>query len=141
MAQILTDAYIAVNGTAWSDHANKVTISQDIDDVDTTTFGPGSFKSYSQGMSDATITATFYQDFSQGTASLDSALYGLWSGRGTFGIEVRPTSGTAGTANPKYTMTARLYNYTPLDGSVGDASALDCTFRNAGTAGITRATS
>lgn len=139
--QILTDAYIAVGGTVWSDYANNVAINMDIDDVEVTSFGPSAMKEYAQGMADATITCTFFQSFEGGTASLDSMLYNLWQGRGTFSVEVRPTSSNAGSANPKYTMVSRLYNYTPLDGGVGDASTIDCTFRNSGTAGIVRGTS
>jgi hypothetical protein len=143
--QVLTDAYIALGTAVFSDHANKVTITQDIDDVEVTTFGPSGFKEYAQGMADASISMTIYQDFAGtptgGTASYDATLYNLYTARGTFGVTVRPTSSTKSATNPEYTMTARLYNYTPLDGSAGDASTIDCTLRNAGTAGITRSTS
>jgi hypothetical protein len=145
---VLTDAYLGFvvgGGTiVFSDHANKITITQDIDDVEVTTFGPSGFKEYAQGMADASISVTLYQDFALtptgGSASYDATLYNLYTGRGTFGVVVKPTSSAKGTANPEYNMTARLYNYTPLDGSAGDASTIDCTLRNAGTAGITRGT-
>jgi hypothetical protein len=141
MAQILTDAYISVNGTAWSSYANKVTINQDIDDVETTTFGPGSFKSFAQGMQDASIDVTVFQSFTGGTGSLDAMIAGLFYGRLAGSVEVRPTSSARGTSNPSYIMSsALLYNYGPLDGGVGDASTIDLKFRNSGTAGIVRAT-
>jgi hypothetical protein len=141
MAQILTDAYISVNGTAWSSYANKVTITQDIDDVDVTTFGPGSFKSFAQGMQDASIQVSVFQSFSGGTASFDSMVSGLFYSRAAGSVEVRPTSSARGTSNPSYVMpVALLYNYSPLDSGVGDASAIDINFRNGGTSGIIRST-
>jgi hypothetical protein len=39
-----------------------------------------------------------------------------------------------------YTQTSRLYQNPMLAGAVGDANTIDATFRNAGTAGITRGT-
>jgi hypothetical protein len=36
-----------------------------------------------------------------------------------------------GATNPSFTMTARLYSYSPLSGSVGEPSKIEATFRNA----------
>jgi hypothetical protein len=36
---------------------------------------------------------------------------------------------------------ARLYTYSPIAGGVGDAATTSVTFRNGGTAGLTRGTS
>lgn len=152
MAKVpLTDACIVLSGSnvlgggTVSDHANKVTVNMSTDDVDVTGFSTSGFKEYAQGMSDGQIQVTLFADFSGtpagGTTTFDAMLYNAWSSRGTFGIEVRNSSGAASATNPKYTMVARQYEYTPLDGGVGDASTIDITWRNAGTAGITRATS
>jgi hypothetical protein len=37
-------------------------------------------------------------------------------------------------------MVSRLYSYSPISGAVGDANQNDISIRNAGTAGLVRAT-
>lgn len=133
---VLRDAYVAVNGTAISDHLSSVTIEDTADEVDFTAFGAG-YREFGQGLHDATITATAFQDFA--ASNIDAILNPLYASGGTFGVEVRPTSAAVSATNPKYTMTARLFSFSPIAGAVGDASTTELTFRNAGTAGLVRA--
>ena len=136
---VLTDAYVAVNGTAISDHLSSVSIETSADEVEFTSFGTSGWREFGAGLKDATITAEAFQDFA--ASSLDAILYPLYSTGGTFGLEVRPTSSAVSSTNPKYTMTARLLTYSPIAGAVGDASTTPLSFRNAGTAGLVRGTS
>jgi hypothetical protein len=136
---VLTDAYVAVNGTAISDHLSSVSIETSADEVEFTSFGTSGWREFGAGLKDATVTAEAFQDFA--ATALDSILYPLYSTGGTFALEVRPTSSAASSTNPKYTMTARLFTYSPIAGAVGDASTTSLTFRNAGTAGLVRGTS
>lgn len=138
---VLTDAYIGINGVAYSNYANSVELSDEADEVEVTGFSTAGYKEYAVGLRDATVTVTFFNDFSGGTASLHSVLSALYTAGGTLALEIRPTSSGAGSANPKATMTSRLYSYSGLAGGVGDASSFDCTFRNAGTSGLVWATS
>jgi hypothetical protein len=137
---VMRNAYVAINGTALSDHASSVELEDKADEVEFTSFGPGAYKEYGQGFHDATITCTFFSDFS-GASSPHAILQPLYSSGGTFSVEVRADSGARGTANPAATMTARLYAYSGISGKVGDAATMDCAFRNAGTAGLVWATS
>ena len=134
----LTDAYVSVNGTAISDHLSSVTIESSADEIEFTSFGTSGFREFGAGLKDATVSAEAFQDFA--ASSLDAILYPLYSTGGTFALEVRPTSSAASSTNPKYTMTARLFSYSPIAGAVGDASTTSLTFRNAGTAGLVRGT-
>ena len=136
---VLTDAYVAVNGTAISDHLSSVTIETSADEVEFTSFGTSGWREFGGGLKDVTISAEAFQDFA--ASSLDAILYPLYSTGGTFGLEVRPTSSAVSSTNPKYTMTARLFSYSPIAGAVGDASTMPLSFRNAGTAGLVRGTS
>jgi hypothetical protein len=129
------NAYIAINGTALSDHANSLTIEDSADEIDFTAFSPNGYKEYGQGLKDATISVTFFQDFAAN--SVHAILQPLYSSGGTFLVEVRPDATAAVSAtNPKATMTARLYSYAGFGGAVGDASTFDASFRNGGTAGL-----
>jgi hypothetical protein len=135
----LTDAYVSVNGTAISDHLSSVTVESSADEIEFTSFGTSGFREFGSGLKDATVSAEAFQDFA--AASLDAILYPLYNTGGTFALEVRPTSSAASSTNPKYTMTSRLFSYSPIAGAVGDASTTSLVFRNAGTAGLVRGTS
>lgn len=138
--QILRDGYIQVNGVDLSDHCSSVTIEATVDDVDLTSFTTSGYREIGQGFKDATITATFFQDYA--AASVHQTLQPLFDSGGTFSVHVKPTQSTTSATNPRMTMgTARMFGYSPLSGAVGEASTMDVAFRNAGTAGLTYGTS
>jgi hypothetical protein len=132
--QVLKDAYIAINGTALSNFANHVDIDDSADEIDFTGFSTAGYKEIGQGLKDATINVTWFQDYAAN--SVHTILQPLYSSGGTFSVEVRPTSSAVSATNPKATMTARLYSYSGLAGDVGDALTMDIAMRNAGTAGL-----
>jgi hypothetical protein len=134
----LTDAYVSINGVTLSDHARSVTVEDTRDQVDFTAFGATS-KVYGKGLGDATITVEFYQDFAAG--SVHATLQPLISSTTPFTVEVRPTSSARSTTNPAVVMTALLFNYSGLAGSIGDASTMSATFQNASQTGMTYPTS
>jgi hypothetical protein len=135
---VARDYMIIVNGTNLSDHCSQVSVADTADKVEVTSFGPLAYKSYLQGFHDATITATFFNDFA--ASSVAAILQPLYASGSTFGVEVRPTSAARSATNPAGTMIATLYDYTGIDGAVGAASTMQVTFANAGTAGLTWAT-
>jgi hypothetical protein len=136
--QTLTDAFITIQGTAVSDHANNVVWEDKAAEIDFTTYSPAGYTQYGMGMKDATITVSFFQDYASG--SIHSMLQPLYATGGTFVLTVTPTSQPTSATNPKGSMIARLFSYSGIQGKVGDALTLDCAFRNAGTAGIVWAT-
>lgn len=129
------DAYIAINGTALSDHASALTITDEAEEVEFTSFSSSGYREYGQGLKDATVEVTFFQDFA--AASVHAILQPLYQSGGTFAVEVRPVNTTVSATNPRGSMVARLYAYAGFGGAVGEASELDVSFRNAGTAGFT----
>jgi hypothetical protein len=135
---VLKDAYIAVNSSNLSDHVSSVTLEDSADEVEFTSFG-ANYREYGQGLKTASITLEVFQDFASG--SIDAVLEPLYNSGGTFTVEVRPTSSSVSSTNPKYTMTGRLFSYSPLQGAVGDANTTSVTINNAGTAGLVRGTS
>lgn len=134
----LTDAYILINGVVLSDHARSVTIEDTRDQVDFTAFGATN-KTYGKGLGDGKFTVEFYQDFA--AAKTHATLQPLISSTTPFTIEVRATSAARSTTNPAFVMTALLFNYNGLSGSVGDASTFTAEFQNASQTGITYPTS
>lgn len=135
---VLKDAYVEVDGVDLSDHSNHITIESSADEVDLTSFG-ATAKETGLGIPDATINATFFQDFASG--SVDATLWPIHQAGSAVPVVVKPTSGAVSATNPSYTMTAIIPSYNPLDGDVGAASTTQVAFRNASQTGLVRATS
>lgn len=124
---------ITVNGTDLSQYCTNVSLSDSADDVDVTGFSE-TYREFLPGLKDAEIGATFVQDY--GASAVDAVLSAMYSATTAGTVKVKPdTSGTV-----VYTMVSRLYQYGPVNGGVGDANSIDVTWRNAGTAGLTRGT-
>ena len=126
-----------INGTNLEDHASSLTIETTYDEVEFTSFC-SDYREFGQGMGDATWTVDFFQDFA--ASEVDSVLWPLATGGGTFLIKASAGSAAVSPTNPMYSRTARMFSYSPIAGAVGDASATSVTFRNAGTLGLTRGT-
>lgn len=133
---ILKDCAITVDAVDLSDHASEVSIETEFDEQETTGFG-SVYKEYGQGLGDATITVSFFQDFD--AASVDATLWPLSQSGEPFPLEIKPASGAVSATNPAYRLpAAALYSYSPLSGSVGEASSTEVTFRNSGVEGLVR---
>lgn len=131
---VLRSAAITINGTALSDHCSSITFEDKANEIDFTSFTANAYTEQGQGMRDATITATFFQDFA--ASSVHSILQPLYASGGTFAVKIWPdTTQAISATNPSVTMNARLYSYAGLQGKVGDAATFDAPMRNAGTAG------
>lgn len=134
---VLRDAVVSVNGTDFSDHVSSVEVETTFDEVDLTTF-QSIYRQFGQGLGDATITMDFFQDFD--ASEVDAVLWPLSQSGGTFTVTVKADDAATSSTNPIFSMVSRLYSYNPIAGAVGDASSTSVIFRNAGTAGLTRAT-
>jgi hypothetical protein len=136
---VLRDGYIQVNGVNLSDHCSEITVESSADEVDLTAFGSAAYREFGQGFKDATISATFFQDYA--AASVHQTLQPLYDAGGTFALYVKATTSATSSTNPRMELgTARMFGYNPLAGAVGDASTMQVEFRNAGTAGLTYGT-
>lgn len=130
----MTDCFISINGVTLSDHAKAVTVEDTEDEVDFTAFGATN-KVSGKGLGTANMSVEFFQDFA--AASVHATLQPLKASKTTtFTVEVRATSLVRSATNPGITMTARLFTYNPLAGSVGDASSFTAEFKNAAQTGI-----
>jgi len=131
---VLRNAYIAINGTAYSDHCSALEIKDEADKVDLTSFSSNGYREFGAGLKDASIDATFFTDGASG--SVDDVLRTYYASGGTFALTVRKDAGAASATNQTGTMTARLYSGPAFGGKVGDASEVQVSFANAGTAGL-----
>lgn len=135
---VMKDSVLTVNSVNLSDHCSSVTLEITSDEVDVTGFTAANFREFTDGFKDGTIAATMFQDFA--AASVDATLWPLFNAGSVFPVTVKATSAATSATNPLYSLPqAKMYGYSPIAGGVGDASSTDTTFRNAGTAGLTRA--
>lgn len=134
---VLRDARVEVNAVVISDHVSSVTINISSDEVETTAMG-ATQKEFTKGLGDGSMEFEVFQDYAAG--SIDSQLFPLATADTAVVVKVRATSGAISTSNPEYVMTGKLYEYSPMSGSVADANTTTVTFRNAATSGIVRNT-
>jgi len=125
MARIVLTNASVIFGTSndLSDHIASVSISTTHDIVETTSFG-NTAKTRIAGLADNSVTLEFHQDFASG--SVESIVYPLLGTAIT--IKVKPDAGTVSTANPQYSFSALISEWTPLNGAVGELSTASVTW-------------
>lgn len=125
--EVLTDAYVVINGVDLSDHVKQVKINYGSELQDDTLMGDTT-RSRIGGLYDWSIELQFAQDFASG--SVDATLWNL-VGK-TFTVGVRKSTAARSTTNPEYSGTGILESYPPIDGSVGDLHLTSVTIQSAG---------
>jgi hypothetical protein len=122
---VLTDVSVLINNVDLSDHISSVEISKSIDEVETTAFGDKG-RTRIGGLEDSSITLDFHQDFA--AASVEATIAPLVGG--TAGIKIRPLGTATGpsAANPEYSGTVLITEWTPIGGAVGDLATASVTW-------------
>ena len=130
---ILRDVTVSIDGVDLSDHVSSVSVNSEKDDVDLTAFGDD-LHVHGVGLGDGSIEMDVYQDFGAGSVHVTpSAIYTAGE---AVPIIVKPTAAAISATNPAITMDGLLMSYSPLAGSVGEASTMSVTFQNGGSTGI-----
>lgn len=128
---VLTDSKITINGTDCSTNIAAVTINVTAAEVETTAFGQGAVTRVG-GLQDNSVTLSMHNDYS----AIEGLVYPLIGS--TAQIIVKPNGTAVGTANPSYTATVLVTEWTPVNGAVGELNTADVTWPISGT--ITKAT-
>ena len=130
---ILTNALVIINGVTLSDHAKSVTVDDSREQVDVTAFGAAN-KAYAKGLGDASITVEMFQDYAAGKTH--ATLQPLINSTTPITVEVRGDAGARSVTNPAYVLSALLFDYTMVSGSVGEPSMITVPFVNASQTGV-----
>lgn len=128
---VLTDANITLAGTDISADVAAVTLSSSAAEVETTAFGQGAV-TRTGGLKDNSVTLSIHNEYS----SIEGLIYPLIGS--TASIVIKPNGTAVGTANPSYTATVLVTEWTPVNGAVGELNTADVTWPISGT--ITKAT-
>lgn len=127
---VLTDANITLNSTDISANVAAVTVNSTSAEVETTAFGQGAVTRVG-GLKDNSVTLSLHNDYS----AIEGLIYPLIGSTTT--IVVKPNGTAVGSANPSYTATVLVTEWTPVNGAVGELNTADVTWPISGT--ITKA--
>jgi len=125
MAQlVLTNADITVNGVVLSDRANSVTLTYEIDSVESTTFGSGGH-TFVGGLQNITVDVEFMQDFA--ASNVEATIFPIVGTQTT--VIVAANGGAFSATNPKYTVSNTfLAAHTPVAAAVGEMAMTSLSF-------------
>lgn len=129
---VLTNANVTLGGTDVSSYVASVTLNISANEVETTAFGSGAVTRVG-GLQDNSVTLDMHQDYS----AIEGLVYPLIGS--TTSLVVKPNGTAVGTANPSYTMTPLVTEWTPVNGAVGELATASVTWPVSGT--VTKATS
>jgi len=130
---VLNNANIVLNGTDISSFCAAVTLNSSADAVETTAFG-STARTRVSGLIDNSVTFSIHNSYN----TVDGIFFAL-VGSTAVTCVVRPNgTGAATTANPSYTFSVLVTEWTPVNGAVGELNTADVTFPISGA--ITKAT-
>lgn len=97
----LTNEMVVINSVDLSDHCNNGQATAEADQLDSTCFGPGGWRTYLGGLKAGTLSFDFLDDFASG--SVDATLWAAFNAGVSVTFEVRPVNAARSTTNPAYT--------------------------------------
>ena len=115
--QVLTNAYVSVNGVDLSDHVSDVTLDMSIAAVPVTAMGDGGVANLA-GLESGKIDITFWQDFASG--KVDATLIAIRNAGTAVAVKIAANGTAISATNPSYTYQAILTDYPPVSGAVGE---------------------
>ena len=122
-AIVLTNADITVNGVVLSDRANSVTLTYEIEAVETTAFGTN--RAFVGGLQNIAIEVEFMQDFA--ASEVEATIFPVVGTQTT--VTVRPSSAATSATNPLYTVSGTyLASHTPVAAAVGELAMTSLSF-------------
>lgn len=129
---------LTVGGVDLTDHCRSVDINQTYDQVDDTAFGAVN-RAFLVGLSDASITVEFYQDFA--ASSVDVTLTPLLGSSTGTTVVFQSNGATVSATAPKWTQVSGIFEYHAVNGAIGEVSTTNVTFKPISGQTLTRATS
>lgn len=123
---VLTNSNVVLGGTDISSYVASITLTISVNEVETTSFGTGAVTRVG-GLQDNSVTLDLHQDYS----AIEGLVYPLIGS--TTSLVIKPNGTAVGTANPSYTMTPLVTEWTPVNGAVGELATASVTFPISGT--------
>jgi len=120
---VLTNCVVKVDTIDLSDHVNAVSITETVNEVETSAFGNSNVTRVG-GLRDSSISLTFHQNFAAGEvyATLKDKVGSI----GT--VQVIPNGTVISTTNPSISLEVLYTEMSHLDGSIGELSTASVTW-------------
>jgi hypothetical protein len=120
---VLTNCVVKVDTIDLSDHVNQVTVTETVNEVETSAFGNSNVTRVG-GLRDSSISLTFHQNFAAGEvyATLKDKVGSI----GT--VQVIPNGTVISTTNPSISLEVLYTEMSHLDGSIGELSTASVTW-------------
>jgi hypothetical protein len=120
---VLKDVNVSFNGTDISGNVASVTLTTSAAEVATTAFGSSAVTRVS-GLIDNSVTMAIHNDYN----AIDGLFFPL-VGSTAVQMIVKPNgTAAASSANPSYTFSVLVTEWTPVNGAVGELATADVTF-------------
>ena len=129
---VMTNANVTLGATDITDYVASVTLTVSSSEVETTSFGSGGAVTRVGGLKDGSLALEIHNDYS----AIDGLLFPLVGSTAAF--IVKPNGTATGSANPAFSGTILITEYTPVNGAVGELATASLTFPLSGT--VTRGT-
>ena len=130
---VLTNASVTLNGTDISNDVAAITLSTTASEIPTTSFGSGGAVTRVAGLIDNSVTLSLHNEFS----SVEGLIYPL-VGSTAVTIVIKASTAAVSTANPSFSASVLITEWSPINGAVGELNTVDVTWPISGT--ITKAT-
>jgi len=120
---VLTNCVVKVDTIDLSDHVNAVSITETVNEVETSAFGNSNVTRVG-GLRDSSISLTFHQNFAAGEvyATLKDKVGSI----GT--VQVIPNGTAISATNPSISLEVLYTEMSHLDGSIGELSTASVTW-------------
>jgi hypothetical protein len=120
---VLTNCVVKVDTVDLSDHVNQVTVTETVNEVETSAFGNSNVTRVG-GLRDSSISLTFHQNFAAGEvyATLKDKVGSI----GT--VQVIPNGTAISATNPSISLEVLYTEMSHLDGSIGELSTASVTW-------------
>lgn len=115
---VLTDVSVSIGTAVLSSALAAVTVELSADEVETTAFGGGGWRSRVAGLKTGTVSFDYHGDNAAG--AIDSVLWTAYGAGTAVAISIKPAGTAASATNPNWSFNALPISYQPVAGSVGD---------------------
>lgn len=125
-AIVLLDPTVTIDGIDMSTFIKEVSADIEAEDIETTTFQTGGWKTRQPGLKGGEVSVTFNTDFDAST--VDDRLWGWFTGGIPVSFAVRADDAVVSATNPEYTGSVVVLKMMPLAGKVGELAEQSLTW-------------
>ncbi|MFA5376965.1 MAG: hypothetical protein WC455_14540 [Dehalococcoidia bacterium] len=122
---VLKNPYLMIGTTEVSEYVREISVELSKSQHESTASGDGA-GNFLMGLQNNKVTVKLKQDYA--TNKIDALLYAMWNTEVATAINVRAVNTTIAATNPEYQMSAKIPDYSPINGAVDSLAEVSVTF-------------